>query len=156
MDTPPQIEDRQLYKRLARDVCYLYHEFAEFGYIMGDLDFSNDYSLPYWDLINRVGTDFGEDRFIRSGILMLFLAMIHDQLDGSGYSLEVHGAEISRSLQQFVPEDDDMLRLSDAVIHGMEIFKAQASSDDRFESDSVWAYSTFVKQYFQDRANRSR
>ena len=44
-------DDSQLYNRLTRDVCYLFHELAGYNHIMGDLDYANDYSLPYWELI---------------------------------------------------------------------------------------------------------
>ena len=82
---------------------------------MGDLDYANDYSLPYWEVINRIDTGRPDDRFIRSGILILFLAMIHDELDGSGCWISRHLNVVSEALKRFIPEDDDMLRFSVGV-----------------------------------------
>ena len=146
-------DDAQLYKRIIRDVCYFYHDLAGYGYIMGDLDYSNDYPLPYWNLLNRIDTGCGDDRFIRSGILVLFLAMIQDQFDGSGDWISSCAEDISQNLQQFIPEDADMLRLSDTVLHGVALLQKAKQNDNRFDKDSAWAYDAFVKRYFQDCTN---
>lgn len=146
-------DDHQLYERLVRDVCYFYHKLSDYGEIVGDLDYANDYPLPYWRLINRVDTGRGDDRFIRSGILMLLMAMIHDQLDGSGDRISDHVNDVTLNLQQFVPEDGDMLRLCDAVLHGLAILDNPRARDDRFDTDSAWSYDAFVRRYFQNYAN---
>ena len=74
MTTPLRLDDSQredgdagLYKQLTRDICFLFHELAGYRHIMGDLDYANDYALPYWTLINRVDTGCRDDRLIRSG-----------------------------------------------------------------------------------------
>lgn len=145
-------DDFELYKQLTRDVCYLYHELADYGHIMGDLDYANDYSLPYWEVINGIGTGYGNDRFIRSGILVLFMAMIHDQLDGSGCWLLKHANDVAEQLKHFIPEDENLLRLCDAVLWGITLIQGPASEDEQFATDSAWAYDTFVRSYFQNRA----
>ena len=144
--------DARLYKQLTREVCYLFHELAAYPHVMGDLDYANDYALPYWTLINRIDTGRHDDRIIRSGILILFLAMLHDQFDGSGCWISKHLDDVSAALEQFVPEDDEMLRLSDSVLHGIELLRADSPSDDRFDRDSDWAYNTFVRRYFENAA----
>jgi hypothetical protein len=120
---------------------------------MGDLDYANDYPLEYWTLINRIDTGRNDDRFIRGGILVLILAMLQDVFDGSGNHISCHAKDISRELEQFVPEDDTMLRLAESVEHGVELLANSASPDNRFNTDVCWAYDTFVRQYFVDGAN---
>lgn len=90
-------DDFVLYKRLIRDICYLFHELADYRHIMGDLDYANDYALPYWTLINRVDTGMPDDRIIRSGILILFMAMLHDYFDGGGWNIKAYGRRIISS-----------------------------------------------------------
>jgi hypothetical protein len=141
-------DDVALYRRLIRDVCFLYHELSAYRHIMGDLDYANDYPLEYWILLNRIDTGQSDDRFIRGGILVLMLAMLADVFDGSGDSISRHAEAISRELEQFVPEDDTMLRLAEAVEHGLRLLANSASADDRFDTDSCWAYDTFVRSYF--------
>ena len=145
-------DDSILYKRLIRDVCFLFHELADYKQIMGDLDYANDYPLPYWTLINNVDNGHPDDRLIRSGILILFMAMIHDEFDGSGCWISKHVDSVFSAMTAFVPEDEDMLRLSDSVLHGLELLRSDSKSDARFYEDSAWAYNTFVRRYFEDSA----
>ena len=51
---------------LARDICFLFHELVTYRCIMGELDYANEDALPYWALLNRVGSGREDDRFIRS------------------------------------------------------------------------------------------
>src|SRR5207249_1997195 len=117
-------------------------------FIMGDLDYATEYGLKYWQLLNRVDTGRSDDRFIRGGILVLMLAMLQDVFDGSGDSITRHTDEIIEALDCFVPEDEDMLRLSQAVEHGLQLLASSFSKDDRFETDVCWAYDAFVRRYF--------
>lgn len=146
-------DDVALYRRLTRDVCFLYHELSGYGHIMGDLDYASDYQLEYWTLINRIDTGRSDDRFIRGGILVLMLAMLQDVFDGSGDHISRHAKDISLELDRFVPEDDTMLRLAESVKHGLGLLANSASADDRFNTDVCWAYDAFVRRYFVDGAN---
>ncbi|QDT71243.1 hypothetical protein [Lacipirellula limnantheis] len=143
-------DDDALYKRVLKDVCFLYHELADYRHIMGDLDYANDYSIHYWELLNRVDTGRVDDRFIRGGILILMLAMLQDVFDGSGDSISKHRAAATKALAEFIPEDKDMLRLGDAVAHGLQLLAESRIGDDRFNSDVCWAYQAFVRKYFVD------
>ena len=145
-------DDVALYRRLTRDVCFLYHELSAYRHIMGDLDYASDYPLEYWTLLNRIDTGRSDDRFIRGGILVLMLAMLQDVFDGSGDHISRHAKGISRELEQFVPEDDTMLRLAESVEHGLGLLANSASADDRFNTDACWAYDAFVRKYFADGA----
>lgn len=95
-------DDVAMYRRLIRDVCFLYHELSAYRRIIGDLDYANDYPLEYWTLLNRIDTGRSEDRFIRGGILVLFLAMLADVFDGSGESVSHQVQAISKELEQFI------------------------------------------------------
>lgn len=145
-------DDLALYRRLVRDVCYLYHELSAYRHIMGDLDYANDYPLEYWTLINRIDTGRNDDRFIRGGLLLLMLAMLQDVFDGSGDSISRHAKEIAQELKRFIPEDDSMLRLAESVEHGLGLLANSASADDRFNTNACWAYDAFVRKYFADGA----
>lgn len=147
--------DDALYKRILKDVCYLYHELAAYRHIMGDLDYANDYSIHYWELLNRVDTGRIDDRFIRGGILILMLAMLQDAFDGSGDSISKHHSAATKAIAEFIPEDEDMLRLGDAVAHGLQLLAESRIGDDRFNSDACWAYQAFVQKYFADATNEA-
>lgn len=58
--------DWVLYQRLRRDVCSLYHELANYRYIMGDLDYENIHCLPYWDHLLDVDTGQADDEFVKT------------------------------------------------------------------------------------------
>jgi hypothetical protein len=146
-------DDVALYRRLTRDVCFLYHELSAYRHIMGDLDYANDYPLEYWTLLNRIDTGRSDDRFIRGGILVLMLAMLQGVFDGSGAWILRYAKDISRELEQFIPEDDTMLQLAESVEHGLELLANSASADHRFNTDVTWAYDAFVRRYFSDGAS---
>lgn len=145
-------DDYVLYKQLVKDICYLFHELSVYRGIMGDLNYTEDFPRPYWLLINRVSTGQDDDRLIRAGILILFMAMLDGEFDGSGVSISQHRDAIAEALSSFVPEDSDMLRLCEAVLHGLSLLNADGQPDGRFREDLGWAYHQFVRQYFTQSA----
>lgn len=159
MRLPLRLDDSQrndddviLYKQLTKDVCYLFHELSLYQGIMGDLDYTGDYSKPYWLLINRIDTGREGDRLIRSDIFILFMAMLEGEFDGSGVSISQHQGAVAKALSDFIPEDSDILRLCEAVLHGLSLLAAGCPPDKQFEEDSGWAYDQFVRQYFAQSA----
>ena len=158
MTEPLRLDDAQLevddviYKHLTRDTCALFHELADYRHIMGDLDYASDYSLSYWALINRIDTGQSDDRFIRSGILILLMAMLHNEFDGSGCWISKHLDAVSSALDQFVPEDNEMSRLFHSVSHGLQLLRSDSNCDSRFEEESTWAYDAIVRRYFENSA----
>jgi len=147
-DTQREDDDYELYKQLTKDACYLFHELIAYNGMMGDLNYAVDYPRPYWNLINRVDTGDDDDRLIRSGILMLFLAMLHDEFDGSGISITPHRQAVSEALSKFAPEDSEMLRLCKIVERGLSLLESASPPDAQFATDSGWAFHTFVRGYF--------
>ncbi|MGV3607236.1 MAG: hypothetical protein ACO1RA_12600 [Planctomycetaceae bacterium] len=143
-------EDRALYKRLVRDICLLYHQLSDYRRIMGDLDYSEDFPLEYCKIINRLDHTDGH-RFIRGGILILFLAMIDEVLIEAGDHISRHAKDVLSELERFIPEDTEMLRLSEAVEYGLSLLLAKAKgADEHFEKEVCWAYNAFVRKYFID------
>lgn len=153
-DTQQEDGDPSLYRRLVRDICYLYHELAEYRHIMWDLDYQADYPLEYWNLINRIDTGSCDDRFVRAGILIHLLAMIKDEIEGSGARIYAHHDEVRKAIFEFVPEDTEMLRLSNAVMAGLNLFRDFSSDTEQLDADAAWAYAEFVEKYFTERGKR--
>ena len=62
LDSQREDNDAQLYRRLVRDVCYFYHELADFGYIVGDLDYAKRFGRSCLVLTfvskNAMGVDY--------------------------------------------------------------------------------------------------
>ncbi len=81
------------------------------------------------------------------------LAMIQDVFDGSGDSISKHHSDAIQALADFVPEDDDMLRLLNAVEHGLQLLATSRARDDQFDNDLCWSYDTFVRGYFVEAAS---
>ncbi len=57
--------DWQTIQRVERDICLLYHQLAEYSYIMGDLYYGDVYALPYWDYLNLQTLEPDQRAFIR-------------------------------------------------------------------------------------------
>ena len=79
---------------------------------------------------------------------------MQDVFDGSGDSLTIELCDYQRSLSDFIPEDDEMLRLLQAVEHGLNIVKSGGTKDDLIEREMCWAYNAFVNAYFVESAAR--
>lgn len=78
--------------------------------------------------------------------------MLQDAFDGSGDSISKHCAAAMKAVAEFIPEDDDMLRLGEATAHGLQLLAEARIGDERFNSDICWAYDAFVRKYFTDAA----
>lgn len=76
------------------------------------------------------------------------LAMLQTVFDGSGNWISKHLEDATEALDHFVPEDEDMLRLSDAVQNGLRLLASSGTPDDAFNTDIAWAYDAFVRSYF--------
>ncbi len=58
-------------QEVERDICLLYHQLADYSYIMGDLYYGNVYALPYWEYLCVPGLDESQQEFIREGCLVM-------------------------------------------------------------------------------------
>ena len=48
---PSTVEEWADKQRVERDVLLLYHQLADYSYIMGDLYYGTVFALPYWDVL---------------------------------------------------------------------------------------------------------
>ena len=128
---------------IEKDICYLYHELAEYSGIMGDLDYHSTYNKDYWKYIN-----VDCDPFIREGSMILLLAMIWDWIDESGNIIETKIESYENSMSCFYPQSDNENRLIDLINNGLDIVQKKKDVDEKFSSDTGWAYNTYVREYF--------
>ncbi len=69
---------------VERDICLLYHQLADYSYIMGDLYYGDVFSLPYWEYLHVEELAPDRQRFVCDGCLVMLYAMAVEVLDGSG------------------------------------------------------------------------
>ena len=121
---------------------------------MPDLDYAGNYNLAYWAIASHISPDDDDAHFLQTGCLMLMLAMIWAELDGSGTWILRHRTHAVRCLRDSVPCDEEILRLLNTVEQGLEILKTPPFAlTDRFEENTAWAFDRFVGGYFIERAN---
>jgi len=147
-------ENFALHRRLTRDVCFLYEDLSGYRHIMGDIDYATEFDLPYWDIINEIDTQTPQDRFLRGGLLVLMLAMTEDVFLGSGSYVTAHLEAVENAVARFIPEDHDILRLSEALGHAVGLLQSESPRDDHLSGELCWAYDAFVGAYFRERARR--
>jgi hypothetical protein len=140
---------------LQRDICFLYHELAEYTGITGDLAYTLMYKLPYWDLAGAIlpQMDEKEALFIRNGCLIFILAMAWEIIEGAGSYLNEHIDRCHLAVNALKVSDSDTQRLIEIVKLSLETIN-NPSLRDELEELSVWANQTFVRGYFTAMAKR--
>jgi hypothetical protein len=108
--------DWVLVEEVKKDICLLYHTLRRYGFIMGDLNYSEVYSMRYWRFLDMTGLPDDGRRFIRDGCLVMILAMCWEVIDGSGSYLIKYLDECTSRVSKLVPEDEDSIKLLDTVI----------------------------------------
>lgn len=107
--------------QVIRDIVFLFHQCARFGTVYGDNDYGTLLRGPYYELfqvamdsdeqddpIERQGREYGiardgvEDRFVQVGSVLMFVAMLVDWLDGSGFAFGTYRGECHHSLATYV------------------------------------------------------
>lgn len=136
---------------IERDICYLYHELAPYGYIMGDLAWGSVYALPYWDFLSLAGLDVKRTRFICEGSLVAILAMAFESLDGSGSYGKAHMGECRRGIESLTLEDPRTKRLAEIVRVALDTIAQGRDADEELEASSRWVHTEFVRGYFHSR-----
>ena len=142
---------------VERDICLLYHQLADYAYIMGDLYYGNVYSLPYWEYLAVSTLEPEQQQFIRIGCLVMLYAMASEVLDGSGtyLTMDRHKYRAAKSAVNALPEfDADTNRLIDAVRRSFTLIDQKRGAwEDSPEvqdvvAESTWIHERFVRQYF--------
>ncbi len=147
---------------VERDICLLYHQLADYSYIMGDLYYGDVFALPYWEYLNIPNLETERQAFIRNGCLVMLYAMASEVLDGSGtyLTMERKRYHAARAAVEALPNfDDESNRLIAAVKGSFKLIDEKRGTwDDIPEvqdviSESTWIHECFVRQYFIERTN---
>ena len=146
---------------IERDICLLFHQLANYSYIMGDLYYGDVFSLEYWHFLQLPGVEPERQQFIRTGCLVMLYAMASEVLDGSGSYLTMDRKRYSeakaavRALPSFDPDTD---RLVAAVSGAFKLIDENRCDNDvspemqDVVAASTWIHKRFVRQYFIGRA----
>jgi len=154
--------DWGMLQSVERDICLLYHQLADYSYIMGDLYYGNVFRHAYWDFLQLPGLDPEREHFIRTGCLVMLYAMASEVLDGSGAYLTINRkrfAEAKAGVGALPPYDPDTDRLVAAVTGAFRLID-QGRFDNETSPDvqevvgaSTWIHGRFVQEYFISRAS---
>jgi hypothetical protein len=135
-------------QEVERDICLLYHQLADYSYIMGDLYYGNVYALPYWECLNIPGLDEPQRNFIRDGCLVMILAMCWDEIDGSGSYLSKFLDACIASVTNLNPEGENTISLHNTVILALRLVKDGGHDSQELADLSLWVHKTYVREYF--------
>ena len=145
-----------------RDICLLYHQLADYSYIMGDLYYGDVFSLPYWEYLNLKALEDDRQRFIRNGCLIILYAMASEVLDGSGayLTMDRDRYQAAKSALKDLPSfDPDTNLLIDAVKNSFKLIDEKRGSWEETPevqeviAASSWIHEKFIRQYFIERSN---
>jgi hypothetical protein len=144
--------------KVERDICFLYHELSEYAGIMGDLAYGSLYTLPYWEFLNLQGSNIeDEDRcFIRDGCLVMILAMSWDIIAGSGSHLKGKIGLCRQAVGELEAEDERTEKLIRVVSSALDIAEQGHGTNKEIEELSVWVNYEYVHGYFRRMANESQ
>ena len=141
-------------QEVERDICLLYHQLAEYSYIMGDLYFGTVFRLPYWEYLAISGELASEDAaFIRDGCLVMILAMAWETIDGAGSYIHDFEDECIAAVASVEAEDQETLHLLKVVATALQIVKQggnQVAQDSmrQLTEDSGWVHRQYVEGYY--------
>jgi len=146
---------------VERDICLLYHQLADYSFIMGDLYYGNVYALPYWNYLdNDIALEEERKQFILNGCLVMLYAMCSEIFDGAGSYLTMDPSiflSAKKAIDSAIAIDDETDRLLTVVRKAFELIEAGRTDWDDMdvqavESASVWIHERFVRSYFTKRA----
>jgi hypothetical protein len=141
--------DWVLKQQVERDICLLYHELADYSYIMGDLYYGSVFNLPYWDYLTFPGVDAVDLAFIREGCLIMILAMAWDQIDGSGAYIDPHIATCRKAVAGLVYDDEDTEKLVRTVQLALNAAESGELETPELSELSLWVHKRYVRGYFR-------
>ncbi|MCP3961419.1 MAG: hypothetical protein GY719_26540 [bacterium] len=149
-------------QRVERDICLLYHQLADYSYIMGDLYYGDVFNLPYWEYLDFQGPEPEQQEFIRSGCLVMLYAMASEVLDGSGAYLTMDRDRFSgarASVESLRELDGDTGRLAAVVRAALRLvgqegdLRCSSPEVQEIEAESTWIHERFVREYFNRRTH---
>jgi hypothetical protein len=140
--------DWVLVQEIERDICLLYHQLAEYSFIMGDLYYGSVYALPYWQYLNMERLDDSQYKFIRDGCMVMILAMCWDVIDGSGGYLTKFLDECIAAVGRGVPDDEHTAKLLKTVTMALATVPGGGRVPEDLRELSSWVHKTYVRRYF--------
>jgi hypothetical protein len=141
--------DWVLKQEVERDICLLYHQLADYAYIMGDLYYGSVFGLPYWEYLDFPGLDEADRNFLRDGCLVMILAMAWDQIDGSGAYLGPHIPACRAAIERLICEDEDGEKLARTVRLALDVAEQGGTETPELLELSSWAHHRYVRGYFR-------
>jgi hypothetical protein len=154
--------DWVLKEQVERDICLLYHQLADYSYIMGDLSYGSVFGLPYWEYLDFPGLDTGDREFLRDGCLVMILAMACEKIDLMGWYINPHIAACREAVARVACEDEDTTKLVRAVRLALDMaeqvpptvaeprkFGPQTPEMWELSELSDWVHRRYVRGYFR-------
>lgn len=142
-------------QQIEKDICFLYHQLSLYSHIMGDLNYTGHYNLPYWNFINsKFPINDDELCFIKEGCLIIILSMAWEQIDDAGSYINDKANIIMNNLDVFEPLNEKQSELHDIVI--LTVNYAMNPKQGLYEDvlkKSKWVHREFVMGYFRKRVN---
>lgn len=128
---------------VLKDISYFYQVMAEYGALMGDLDYSTEFAGEYWRYI-----DVDQPEEIRRGALAILVGQISEFVDGAGNTITQHLDRYTRAVNAIYPQSADEDRLIEVVRLGLKIARSEVQETDPFEAELPWVYGYCVNSYF--------
>ena len=132
---------------LTRDICYLYHIQLEYCGFMADLDYSNEFKLPYWARL-KTHCDADEE-FYKTGCLIFILLIALDKIDGSGDALSEIKDQCFEAVRSVVPHSESESKLKELVIGVLAVSDGNTQNGTLDKEGLNWAYQEYVAGYFR-------
>lgn len=136
-------------QQVERDICLLYHQLADYCYIMEDLDYATLYTLPYWEFLNIPNVEPERRAFVREGCLVLLLAMAGELIAGTGSYLTPYLQLCQTAVNALIPEDERAAKLIDAVKMALREAVNQRPESEELGTRSQWVHREFVMGYYR-------
>lgn len=141
-------------QQVERDICLVYHQLADYSYIMGDLDFGTVFKLHYWNFLDVPDIELGRQRFLREGCLVMILTMAWDLLDGSGTWFSPYISICKKAVSKLIPEDDRISKLINTVKMALDNAENGIYESKELAESSQWVHREFIMGYFQQMVHK--
>ena len=145
--------DWVLKQKVEADICLLYHQLADYSYIMGDLYYGDVFSLPYWEFLDWQSIDKDDRSFIRDGCLVMILAMCCEYIDGSGTYIHHYLKVCQRNLSRVAPDDEKSNRLLTTVRLAVQLAQEGKPESKELTEAMIWVHREYVRGYFRKRVH---
>ena len=142
-------------EEVERDVCLLYHQLADYAFLMSDLSWGEVYKLPYWEYVETAGLEAKEAHFIRDGCLVMILTMLWECIDGGGYYIYKRIPECRRHINALTVSDPKTEMLIDIVKQALDLaerFPGPQAPPEKLVGELFdqcdWVHREYVRGYF--------